>query len=75
MPTSILATSREIYAEANSVIQKLIRVFIFEHIPKIIDNSASTEDLCKLSEAVGTKYDAIAVRTTPSVDFFLFRLI
>ncbi|KAF2818955.1 hypothetical protein CC86DRAFT_413334 [Ophiobolus disseminans] len=59
VPTSILATCKKIRAEASSIIRRLIRKFILGHTPKIIDNSASQEELVEILEMLGLQYDTV----------------
>jgi hypothetical protein len=67
VPTSILATCREVQAEANSIIQKLVRSFILEHVPKVVEYGASNEVLADLMGVVSAVYHASRVGKIRSV--------
>jgi hypothetical protein len=52
VPTAILATCREVYTEANAIVQKIVKRFILDSPPKIIHAFASDDELEKIFLAV-----------------------
>jgi hypothetical protein len=61
VPTSILATCREVQAEANSIIRKLVRSFILENVPKVVESGVSKDTLCELIGVISVEYHAMDV--------------
>jgi hypothetical protein len=56
VPTSILATSREVHKEASNIIKGLVRTFILEHEPRIFEIDASSESICNIMAAVSREW-------------------
>jgi hypothetical protein len=62
VPTAILATCREVYTQANAIVQNIVKRFITGSPPKIIDTVASDDELEKIFLAVSM--ELIDVRTS-----------
>jgi hypothetical protein len=67
VPTAILATCREVYTEANTIVQKIVKRFILDTPPKIIHAFASDLELEKIFLAVSTELMDVRVRLTAVV--------
>ena len=55
VPTAILATYREVHAEANTIVRYIIKHFILRYPPKIIYTSGSIHELGKLFRTISAE--------------------
>jgi hypothetical protein len=67
VPTAILATCREVYTEANTIVQKIVKRFILDTPPKVIHAFASDHEREKIFLAVSTELMDVWVRLTAVV--------
>jgi hypothetical protein len=60
LPTALLCASREIYAEAHDIVAALIRTFVKESQPRVIENDSCVQILDVL-RAVSIERERLAV--------------
>jgi hypothetical protein len=63
--TAILATSRQIFKEANGIVQDLISAFILPQTPTLIIGMAPSTGYFSLFTEIRQEYDRLVVITPP----------
>jgi hypothetical protein len=63
--TAILMSSRKVHAEANNIIERILKTFIFQQEPRIIfDITAKRVPMCDVFGAIGWMDRAIVLGAT-----------